>query len=133
MTYRELLDAIATSRKDDWLFNDGKGVYTYMHDLNLRIVRRDIDHDSDRFFGESWATRHPDKNAYRSMYDIYYGSSFVDEKLLVAVDGYRATLPLPRVNTNIVSPEDYHFAQLVDQLDTLDEYMGRSGLEVGHE
>ncbi|RXJ78063.1 hypothetical protein CRV03_03580 [Arcobacter sp. F155] len=133
MTYNELDEVIKDSTKADWLFNDERGIYTFKNDLNLRIQRKEIDFDFDKFGGEDWATRHPDPTAYRETYEIYYGSSFVKEKLLVSVDGHRATLPLPKINTNIVSYEDYHFAEIVDQLNTLSEYMERAGLKLDDE
>jgi hypothetical protein len=133
MNYDQLKEKIKNSTRDDWLFNDERGIYTFKEDLNLRIQSKEIDSDTDKFSGEDWATKHPDPTAYRETYEVFYGSSFVYEKLLVSVDGYRATLPLPKINTNIVSREDYHFAEIVDQLDTLDEYMKRAGLELADE
>ena len=130
MTYDELMQMVYGSTKDDWVFSDERGIYTFKKDLNVHIHRKDIDHDFDKFTGEEWATKHPDPTAYRVTYEIYYGSSFVAEVLLVSVDGHRATLPLPDLNTMKVTQEDYKFAKIVDQLDTLDEYMKRSGLEV---
>lgn len=130
MTYDELLTIIDESGRDDWLFSDERGVYTFIHNLNVRIERRDIDHETDKFQGEDWATMHPDPNAYRVIYEIYYGASFVKEVLMVSVDGHRATLPLPDRNTLKVKSHDYSFAQIVDQLGTLEEYMKRAGLEV---
>ncbi len=133
MTYDECKKILSESSRQDWLFNDERGIYTFKNNLNLWIKRKDIDFDSDKFVGEAWATKHPDPTAYRETYEIYYGSSFVEEKLLVSVDGHRASLPLPKINTNKVSIEDYQFAQIVDQLGTLDEYMKRAGLEVDSE
>lgn len=130
MTYDELLTIIDESEKDDWLFSDERGIYTFIHNLNVRIERRDIDREIDKFQGEDWATKHPDPNAYRVTYEIYYGASFVKEVLMVSVDGHRATLPLPDRNTLKVKSQDYSFAQIVDQLGTLEEYMKRTGLEV---
>ena len=132
MNYNELLKTILTSSRDDWLFNDERGIYTYKNDLNIWIKRKDIDFDRDKFGGEDWATKHPDPNAYREIYEIYYNSSFVEEKMLVSVDGFRASLPLPKVGTNKVKEEDYQFAKIVDQLNTLDEYINRANLEVSN-
>lgn len=133
MNYDELKEKIKSSTKNDWLFSDERGSYTFKEDLNLRIQRKEIDFDSDKFSGEDWATKHPDSSAYRETYEVYYGSSFVDEKLLVSVDGHRASLPLPKINTNVVSVEDYHFAEIVDHLDTLQDYMGRANLKINDE
>ena len=133
MTYNELQEIITTSTKENWLFNDERGIYVHKNNLDVRIKRRNIDFDFDKFAGEDWATGHPDPTAYREVYEIYYGSSFIEEKLLVSVDGHRATLPLPKVNTVLVSRDDYHFASIIDQLNTLDEYMRRAGLEINDE
>jgi len=130
MDYNELKQTILDSNMNDWLFNDERGIYTYKNNLNIWIKRKDIDFDRDKFIGEDWATKHPDPNAYREIYEIYYGASFIEEKMLVSVDGFRASLPLPEVGTNKVKKEDYQFAKIVDQLNTLDEYMNRANLEV---
>lgn len=130
MTYDELIELVYNSTKNEWVFTDERGIYTFKKDLNIRIHRKDIDHNSDRFSGEDWAKKHPDPTAYRVTYEIYYAASFVEEVLMVSVDGHRATLPLPDRNTLVVSRKDYQFARIVDQLNTLDEYMNLSGLTV---
>lgn len=130
MTYCELVEILNTSSREDWLFNDERGTYAYKGNLDLRIVRRDIDFDNDGFEGEEWATKHPNPKAYREVFEIYYGSTFVDEKLLVVVDGGGARLPLPKIQSNEVLESDYTFACLVDQSGRLDEYMDRAGLRV---
>lgn len=123
MNYEELQEIFRTTVKDEWLFNDERGIYTYKNDLNLRIQRREIDFDSDKFQGVNWANKFPNPVAYRTIYEIYYGASFIKEKLLIAVDGFRATLPLPKIGTNFIKSEDYRFAKIVDQSSTLDDYM----------
>ena len=130
MEYDQLITIVLGSNREDWLFSDERGIYTFKHDLNIWIKRKDIDFERDKFEGEEWATRHPDPRAYREIYEIYYASSYIEEKMLVSVDGHRASLPLPQIGTNKVRREDYLFARIVDQLGTLDEYMGRAGLEV---
>ena len=131
MKYIELQKILNSSSHDHWLFDDQRGIYTYKNDLNLRIIRDEIDLESDRFSGEDWATKHPDSTAYRVTFEIYYGASFIEEHILVSVDGFRATLPLPKVGTNKISQENYNLAKILDSLGTLDEYITRAGLEVG--
>ncbi len=64
-------------------------------------------------------------------YTINYGSSFVDRKTLVSVDGHRATLPMPAWATDLnVKSSDVNFAKIVDIGDSVDEYIQRSGLKV---
>jgi len=130
MTYEQLQQILSESTRSDWLFNDERGVLAYKGDLNLRIVRNSIDHDSDRFEGEDWATKHSDPVAYRVTYEVFYGSTFIEEHLLVEVDGFRATLPLPKIGTNKVTQKHFKFAEIVDDTETLSEYMDRAGLEV---
>lgn len=130
MTYNELKEVFASCNKEDWLFDDKRGVYTYKQDLNLRIVRKDTDFDTDKFAGEEWATNHPDPAAYREEFEVFYGNSFVFDQLLIAVDGLRARLPLPRSGTNKVRTSEYKFAMIVDQNNSLDDYMGRARLEI---
>ncbi|MEH6642796.1 hypothetical protein [Vreelandella glaciei] len=130
MNHEKFLSIIYNSDKSDWLFSDEKGVYTYKPDLHVRIERREIDHDFDRFTGEEWATNHPDSTAFKVIYELYYGASFVELILMVSVDGHRATLPLPDRKTLSISERQYKFAKIVDQLGTLDDYLRRAGLKV---
>jgi len=128
--YSEVQQAIKNSAASDWIFSDERGAYTYKGDVNLRIERSEVDCDRDCFEGEEWAERHPDKKAYRVTYTVYYGQSYLEDHLLVSVDGHRATLPLPKAGSTEVPPDAYHFASLVDQHNTLDEYMDRARLVI---
>ncbi len=84
----------------------------------------------DRAFDEEWATKHPDPKARRVVYTMYYGASFVRAVDLVAVDGYRAMLPMPKAHdVLVVDPWEYRFARIVNGA-AVDEYMGRAGLTV---
>jgi len=134
MTYDKLIETIRSSKPGDWIYNDEQGVHTYRADLNIRIQRRRDDDLSGSGFNEPWATCHPDPSARKMFFDIYYGSSLVDSFLLVAVDGYRADLPLPDPKTKkMISRRDYELARAVDVLGTLDQYIQRSGLTVEEE
>jgi len=124
------MEILASGNQSDWLFDDEFGSYTYKHDLNLRIQRKEIDFDFDKFSGEEWATKHPDSQAYKSIYDIYYNSSRLERKILVSVDGFRATLPMPAINTNKITSAEYKFAKIVDHHGSLDDYIDRSQLQV---
>ena len=130
MTYDSIMESINNSQKVDWLYNDERGIFTNKNDVNLRLEVKEIDFDNDKFGGEDWATKHPDSSAYRRTYSIYYNASFIKEFILVDVDGFRATLPMPKINTNKVSEQDYKFAEIVDYSGTLVDYMRRAGLEV---
>ncbi|GAF88006.1 unnamed protein product, partial [marine sediment metagenome] len=81
-------------------------------------------------FRAEWANKHPDPSANRRHYDIYYGASIVESFMLVSVDGARAVLPLPEAGSTTVPVKSYELARCVDDQNTLDEYIGRSGLTV---
>ena len=109
--------------------DDETGSFTYKNDLELHIKR--ADYDDYNSFNEPWAVRHPDSNACSVEYTVNYGSSFVDRKTLVSVDGHRATLPMPASATDLnVSSADVNFAKIVNIGDRVDEYIQRSGLTI---
>jgi hypothetical protein len=120
---------LATSTKDEWIVDDESGSFTYKNDLNLHIER--ADYETHREFDEPWAKSHPDPKAVAVDYVVKYGSSFVDKHTLVSVDGYRATLPMPRSMDDLkVDKSDANFARIVDIGYKVDEYLGRSKIQV---
>lgn len=96
MNLQDFLRAVYNSNPDEWIFNDQKGVYVWKSDLNVRILREEKDDDSDDTFNEPWVKIYPDKSAHKINYHLYYGVSFIKEELLIAVDGYRAYIPIPK-------------------------------------
>ena len=86
-------------------------VFVFAGDVNLRIC---IGSTEEELFDESWARNFPDKNAKRVHGCVYYGSSPVYQFLLIAVDGHRALLPMPKSSTElVVSNLDYSIACIV--------------------
>lgn len=129
MNLNDVKKILAHSSQEDWIVDDESGSFTYKNDLNLHIDR--ADYESYREFNEPWATSHPDKHAVAVEYVVKYGSSFVEKKMLVSVDGHRATLPLPKsVDDLRVKASDVNFAKIVDIGDRVDEYLERSRLKV---
>ncbi|MCK6438119.1 hypothetical protein [Rivihabitans pingtungensis] len=126
MRINEIKKHIRQSTPSDWVCDSNRESYTYKEDANIRIERQ----SGESFRGEKWAECYPNSNANSVIYTVYYGNSFIEERTLVDVDGGRATLPLPAIDTNSVSRDDYHFASLVDESGTLDQYMKRSRLIV---
>ena len=127
MTFDEALKALFESNPGDWLFDDPKGTYTYKHDLLLRIDRA----NRDDCFNEEWATGFPDPCAKRVSFEVFYGPSFICRQILVAVDGYRAYLPMPKVNTKLIDQNAYRFARIVaNHNDDLDKYIAQAKLRV---
>ncbi|ENX19381.1 hypothetical protein F892_03549 [Acinetobacter vivianii] len=133
MTYQDILNILRKGDSFDWLYFDNLGIYTYKNDVNLRIVRSRDERNTP--FNEPWAVGHPDRNATRVFFTVYYGQSPVYDKMLVDVDGYRATLPLPDLTTMQVPFFEYQFASIINGShgNRLDEYLRRSGLTIREE
>jgi hypothetical protein len=56
MTYDQLISVIYGSSKSDWLLSDERGIYTHKSNLNIRIERKEIDQDFDKFSRKGWTT-----------------------------------------------------------------------------
>lgn len=130
MNYQQLKEILESSEPSEWLYFDKYGHFTYKNDVNLRIVRSDF--EENRPFNEPWATKHPDQNATRVFLTVYYGQSIIEEKMMVDIDGYRATLPIPKLTTMTVSQADYRLALIINGSygNKLDEYLQRSDITV---
>ncbi len=117
----EALKIIENSSKNEWNYNSFSKEWNYINNLDIKIKK--IDYDDSSLFIEKWATKFPDNKAYRMYYEIIYKNITLKEQMLIAVDGYRAYLPLPIQGTNIIPHKDYKFALIMDKLKTLNEYI----------
>lgn len=135
MHYQKIQQILSESDpKEHWVFlttASGRETWFYVGDVNLRIESVHAEDDGLDIFEEEWATKHPDPRARRCYYEIWYASTLVDQIMLVAVDGYRAYLPLPDPQTRTkvnASSIDFKVAEIVDRHGTLYDYIRRSGL-----
>ncbi len=129
---------IKSNPKSDWSLNY-KGlnqIAVFNNDANLRIeMSDDAEEIQNSNFQEPWANNHPDNHAVGYWCRIYYGSTLIESIVLVSVDGAMAQLPLPERTKSLHHPGNipifnYKIAKVFDSLDTLDEYIKRSGLSV---
>ena len=127
MTYSELMNLVLNSRREDWLRQEGRGVYVLKSDLNVTVREKP---EELRPFTEEWATRFPDRKAYSRVFELWYGGSFIKEYGFASVDGDRARLPYPEFGTNIITREQYAIARAVDVVRGLNEYIRRARLVV---
>jgi hypothetical protein len=86
-------------------------------------------------FREPWANRHPHAEATGYWCEMFYGATLIERFILVGVDGGRALVPIPKDGRVMGHPDvirrfDYQIAKVFDTLNTLDEYIRRSGLRV---
>ena len=114
MSFDKIEGMILNSKKEDWIFSDTDGIYTYKSDVNLTIRRSEV--DPNRVFeGEEWVS---DKfflhKAYTSHHDIFYGNSFIKRVYMVSVDGYRAYIPYPSLPDLKITPFEYSFGRIVN-------------------
>jgi len=122
-------NTIYNSNKKDWDFFEDKCTCVLRSNPKIKIVWNDS--EERRAFHEKWATNHSDNKAYISKYRIYNGDMEIKRFSLVDVDGYRATLPIPQINTNIIKRSDYFLSRLFnDRIETLHEYIILSKLIV---
>lgn len=132
---KDIFDIIMTSdSKDDWerLVSNEKETTYFKDNVNLRFEQEHSEAGVQcENFCESWANNHADPNATGYWLKLFYGSTHIDTYILVAVDGGRALLPIPRGRDElVVNSLFYKVAQINDRSDRLNEYMVRSGLTI---
>lgn len=129
MTKEKIDKILYESSQEDWIIDDELGVFTYKNDVSLCIEKAELDTHID--FNESWATNHPDKKATVTTYIIKYNRNFIERKTLVNVDGYRATLPMPKsIDDLVVTKEQVNFAKIVNIGNRVEEYLSRSDIRI---
>ncbi len=134
MRYEEILDFLTSSNpKLDWKWIEtSRAEEAFLkEDPRLRIrVRYDEDGILDKDSSESWATIFSSSTANGYWFDLAYEGALIERFILVSVDDGQAKLPPPDTTTLEVDPLAYKVAQIFDQHNTLEKYMGRAGLTV---
>jgi len=134
MTFEEILEFIPTTNpKEDWhgISKEWSSERFLKEDPRLRFRAKFVDEGiQNEDLKEKWANCHPDPKAVGYWYELYYDGAFLDRTILVSVDGGRADIPPPNYKTQKICKYDYHVAKIHDTLNTLDEYIIRSGLKV---
>ena len=129
MTFDELIRLLIDSNTNDWLRDDGRGIYTLKSDLNV-TVREVTNEEPQPFKTEEWATSFV-KPAFTQAYELWYGASFVKQYYFAAVDDDRARLPYPKSRDELtITREQYAIACAVDMFNSVDEYLERAGVGV---
>lgn len=124
---------IANSSPEDWQM-EHRGetqVVFYKNDVALRIeTTLDGPDIQAKPFSEPWATSHASNHAVGYYYNIYYGPTLVSREILVSIDGARALIPIPDLQTNSITRYQYAIGQIYSNHGSLDEYMRRCGFSV---
>lgn len=130
---------LASDSKRDWSLRsmDSRTTSIYRKNVNLRLeINYTEDGTQCSDFREKWANTFLHAEATGYWCDLYYGHTHLERTVLVAVDGGRALLPLPRKQNEehqlvVVKPYDYRIAELFDSQETLYQYFNQAGLEFG--
>ena len=136
MSFDEYLQFVVSSSTEHWeIINLGWTQEAFLkEDPRLRFrVRFDDEGRHVKDFQAPWANNLPDKTAHSYWYSLTYDGALINRYVLISVDGGRAHLPLPKGNTNLVSPLAYKVAQLFDDLGTLEKYMQQCDLTVAED
>ena len=97
MTYDELIQTLLDAHRDDWLRDEGEGVWTLKRDLHVTVRER---HDENLGkLDEPWATFH--QPADIRIFEVWYGASFIMKYYFASVDGGRALLPYPKTRDDL--------------------------------
>lgn len=85
-------------------------------------------------FREDWTDLFPDKSASSSWVDVFYNGALVYRDLYVAVDGGRASLPLPIGQALEVPAGKYRFFRTLDAIEhatsQYETYIERAGFKI---
>lgn len=127
MTYRKLMQLVLATPPKEWLSEVDEDTSVCGRDLNIRIAaepRIEAEDDEDygcgrREFHEAWAEDFPDPNAYMVPFVLWYGATQVKQYPMISVDGHRAFLPLPKLNTMEITREQFAVACVINKLGTL--------------
>mgnify|MGYP006086853839 FL=1 len=134
MTSDEIFQFIIGAHpKNDWgeVINDSVEERYLKKDPKLRFrVAFNQDGMHNENFQEVWANRHSDQRAVSYWYDLFYSGVLIQRTILVAVDGGRASIPMPDLKSKKIKTYEYKVAEIHDSLDSLNKYIQRSGLEV---
>ena len=129
LTMNGILNEIFNSVPEDWEADKFREHFIYKYNIQLTIHELE---ETKREFHEPWAERHPDSRAFYYEYAIKYNNQTIKTIPLVAVDGYRAWLPLPNIKTGKIQEKYMRFANIINPVpEGINyEYVYRSKLEI---
>lgn len=129
LTIDGILNEIFNSVPEDWEADKFREHFIYKYNIQLTIHELE---ETKREFHEPWAERHPDSRAFYSEYAIKYNNQTIKTIPLVAIDGYRAWLPLPNIETGKIQEKYMRFTNIINPFPEGRnyEYVYRSKLEI---
>lgn len=120
---------ICNSSINEWYVDEKKCEMYMKSNPDIRIIWNGWEEKEE--FYEEWATNFSDNSAYYYNYTLYDGKDIIKQFGLVHVDGYRAVLPIPQMNTMLVKRDEYLLSRLFNHnLKEMNRYMRMAGLQV---
>lgn len=129
-TLESVKKKIIESDLDDWEYDDTEGRYVFTQDVALRIEKQE--HGGHEEFHEEWAEDFPDPDAKKFTIQIYYESTPVLKEYIIAVDGYRAYIPIPDRFELTISEFQHNLGEILNIAPGWDyyRYLNRAGVSV---
>ena len=116
----------------DYQYDGGSLMAYYVHDVDLRLVLKDLrDDDPLHDYKADWSAISDHRPAERCPVELICKSTLIENFTLVAVDSASSLLPKPISDEDLRVPLlTYKVAQIFDQMGNLDEYMEMAGLSI---
>jgi len=135
LSVEAILKLIYKSDQNDWIYSDEKGLYVYRPNPDITIQKQYEPDQVDREFHEDWSSKFSDTTAFRSIHKFFYRATPIGREFLIAVDGYRMYIPLPKsAMVLVITKNQYEFGQLINHFnpygESYDEYLRRAGISV---
>lgn len=128
----DVMRRVLGSAPSDWQHFEAEELFVYQPDLHLTIAATGGD---DNAFDEPWVREFSDPRAFRFVYEVRWSATPIRRITLIAVDGHRVLLPLPRSsNRPTITDEQDRFARLMNGFmpygPRYAEYRDRAGIQV---
>ena len=137
MNYVEYRDAVMASKPNEWIAQRRLGTWVLKNDLMISIEtekRSLMELDKNDFlapYREEWATKFSDPRAYMQRYWLKYGVNVLDIICMIALDGGRVIVPLPKMGTMFITPWQDKVGQIISySLREYIEYRDKAGITI---
>lgn len=131
MNLKELLFLVENSKRDDWEIiyeSRGDNIYIYRNDPSLLIQEGEVIVED---FIEGWANKFSDPKAQSFYVSIIFNGTKIKNIIMVGIDGYRATLPLPKNQQNLtVNKLSYNVAKIIQDEENFLNYFSRANFSI---
>lgn len=135
MTYEEYMDTIAKSNREDWIYNDDFGLYTFKPDIRITIIS---DKEDAEDFYEDWIENFIDKGAKKARFFLCFNGNKIDVFYTAAVDGYRMYIPytdLMQEQGRSITDRKYNIGKILNiphcnVIDDYDNYLKQAQIKI---